>query len=218
MRLLPVQLSSQPFVVLVMNLLHVRSRAGRTRQNDDDTDQGAAAKQGAQRFDQVHAGNQAYARAGRKEGHTGSNNGRHRLGDRRRNGFFWRLMRSELFTGIWTLSGWRSRCRHPAEWCRYTMPAMNGSSVCVRYGMPMLTKIANSIQSTSRIGSDTDLKVRAIIMKIARMETRLTILKSMSVTLIRSQRHVALAGDQRVRIVFLCNGIPDLQSDCSAHR
>mgnify|MGYP006873675891 CR=1 FL=1 len=49
-----------------------------------------------------------------------------------------------------------------------------------------ITKIANSIAETSIIGSDIDLSTNRIITNIATIDTALTVLKSLSVIVIRS--------------------------------
>ena len=67
-----------------------------------------------------------------------------------------------------------------------TMLAINGSFVPVNPGIPMFTKIANSMTATSMIGSDTDLNTTRMIRNINTIDTALTRLKSVSVIVIRS--------------------------------
>ena len=55
----------------------------------------------------------------------------------------------------------------------------------------MLIKIANSIAATRIIGNETDLNTQKIIMKIATIDTALTVLKSLSVMVIKSFVHGA---------------------------
>ena len=66
------------------------------------------------------------------------------------------------------------------------MLAINGSFVPVNPGIPMFTKIANSITATSIIGKEIDLNTKSMITNIAIIEIALTRLKSVSVILIRS--------------------------------
>ena len=72
-----------------------------------------------------------------------------------------------------------------------TMDAINGNTVPVYAGIPILIKIANSITHTRMIGSEMDLNVSKIIIKIAAIEIILTFLKSTSVISIRSLVHGA---------------------------
>ena len=67
-----------------------------------------------------------------------------------------------------------------------TMLAMNGSSVPVKYGMPMLMAMAASMLATSSTGMEMLLKERAMMTRTARMDQTLTFLKSTSATSIRS--------------------------------
>ena len=57
-----------------------------------------------------------------------------------------------------------------------TMDAINGSTVPVYAGIPILIKIANSMTATRIIGREMDLNTKAIIRKIAPIETMLTLL------------------------------------------
>ena len=63
---------------------------------------------------------------------------------------------------------------------------MNGISVPVKHGIPMLMNIANSMTATSTIGSDIEPNTQRMIMNIAPMDTVLTDAKSLSVIVIRS--------------------------------
>ena len=67
-----------------------------------------------------------------------------------------------------------------------TMLAMNGSSVPVKYGMPMLMAMAASMLATSSTGMEMLLKEMAMMARTARMDQTLTFLKSTSATSIRS--------------------------------
>ena len=72
------------------------------------------------------------------------------------------------------------------------MLAINGSVVPVKNGIPILIQIANSMEATSITGSASDLKVIAIIRKIAATDKIFTILKSISVVVIKSRKSVIL--------------------------
>ena len=67
-----------------------------------------------------------------------------------------------------------------------TIDAINGITVPVYAGMPILIKMANSMTDTRIIGNEIDLNTNAMIMKIAPMEIILTFLKSTAVISIRS--------------------------------